>query len=82
MSELVLDTHVLVWWLEANRKLPRKTTQENDLDLSWARSPGIHCTHQWTGEIRRSRAPASKQFRVRVFGAPSNTAAVPVKWES
>jgi PIN domain nuclease of toxin-antitoxin system len=36
MSELVLDTHVLVWWFEANHKLPasvRTLLDNKELDL-------------------------------------------------
>jgi PIN domain nuclease of toxin-antitoxin system len=39
MSEIVLDTHVLVWWLEANRKLPasvRAMLDNKELDLHLA----------------------------------------------
>jgi PIN domain nuclease of toxin-antitoxin system len=39
MSELVLDTHVLVWWLEANDKLPasvRTLLDNKELDLHLA----------------------------------------------
>jgi PIN domain nuclease of toxin-antitoxin system len=39
MSELVLDTHVVVWWLEANHKLPasvRALLDNKELDLHLA----------------------------------------------
>jgi len=36
MSQMVLDTHVLVWWLEDNRRLPasvRTMLDDKELDL-------------------------------------------------
>ncbi|MGD0387550.1 MAG: PIN domain-containing protein [Tepidisphaeraceae bacterium] len=39
MSEMVLDTHVLVWWLEANHRLPasvRALLDNKELDLHLA----------------------------------------------